>query len=259
MAVKRLTPDALAKAPAAVILDFDDTLYAYAPAHEAASEIVEEKAVQLLGVEEKAFREAVARGRAAVKSQLGDTASSHNRLLYYHRAVELLGMKSRPLTSLDLEQTYWRAFLAHARLFAEVDDFVRDLRSAGIATAVLTDLTAQIQFRKLVYFGLEGAFDFVVTSEEAGADKPAFAPFRLVIDKLGVSPAEVWMIGDDSVKDIQGARGFGITALQMRRPEVSIGAGEAAPEATFDNFGDLRRLLRELVTDHEAPSSTRHV
>ena len=249
MAIRRRSGQALDTAPRAVIFDLDDTLYAYAPAHEAATAIVEAKAVQLLGVERVAFAEAVARGRAATKTQLGETASSHSRLLYFHRAIELLGMKSRPLTSLDLEQTYWRAFLAHARLFPEVDDFVRDLRGAGVATAVLTDLTAQIQFRKLVYFGLEGAFDFVVTSEEAGADKPAFAPFRLMLDTLAVAPAETWIIGDSPMADIQGARSFAITTLQMRRPGATIGEGELAPDATFDEFADLRQLLRELIGD----------
>ena len=72
---------------------------------------------------------------------------------------------------LDLEQTYWRTFLINCKLFSGVLDFVQLLKSKGIATANITDLTAQIQFRKLVYFGLDEYFDYVVTSEEAGKDK----------------------------------------------------------------------------------------
>ena len=233
----------------AVIFDLDDTLYAYAPAHEAATVIVEAKAVGLLGVEREAFAEALGRGRDPTKDLLGQTASAHSRLLYFHRAIELLGMKSRPLTSLDLEQTYWRALLANARLFPDVEDFIRDLRGAGVATAVLTDLTAQIQFRKLVYFGLEGAFDYVVTSEEAGADKPDAAPFLLVLEKLAVAPDAVWLIGDNPASDIEGARRLGIPALQHLPAGTRIGEDDRAPDGTFESFGELRRLLGELVKE----------
>ncbi len=166
-----------------------------------------------------------------------------------HWAIELLGMKSRPLTSLDLEQTYWRALLANARLFPDVEDFIRDLHGAGIATAVLTDLTAQIQFRKLVYFGLEGAFDYVVTSEEAGADKPDAAAFHLVLEKLAVAPDAVWLIGDNPASDIEGARRLGIPALQRLPTGTRIGEDDRAPDGTFESFGELRRLLGELVEE----------
>ena len=33
----------------------------------------------------------------------------------------------------------------------------------SIPMVIVTDLTAQVQFRKIVYFGLDHRFDFVVT------------------------------------------------------------------------------------------------
>ena len=57
-------------------------------------------------------------------------------------------------------------------------------------------MTAQIQFRKLVYFGLDEFFDYVVTSEEAGADKPDKMPFKVALEKLQLEPENIWMIGD---------------------------------------------------------------
>jgi len=81
-------------------------------------------------------------------------------------------MGTRIFLALDLEQTYWREFLVNTRLFPGVREFLQQLKSIGIKTANITDLTAQIQFRKMVYFGLDEYFDYVVTSEEAGCDKP---------------------------------------------------------------------------------------
>ena len=62
-------------------------------------------------------------------------------------------------------------------MFPKVHNFISAARNKGILTAVITDLTSQIQFRKLIYFGLDDEFDFVVTSEEVGKDKPAKAAF----------------------------------------------------------------------------------
>ena len=71
-----------------------------------------------------------------------------------------LWLRSQVLLALDLEQTYWRTFLANAVLFENAKDLLDDLR-LGIPTAIVTDLTAQIQFRKVIYFGLDKYFDFI--------------------------------------------------------------------------------------------------
>ncbi len=245
MALEIRRDGALGELPRAVVFDTDNTLYPYEPAHRAALQAAEDKACTLLGVEATRFREAFAEARQAVKRQLGETASSHSRLLYYQRAIELLGMKSQLVMTLDLEQTYWRTFLAASALFPEVEDFLLDLRSAGIATAIITDLTSQIQFRKIIYFGLDNCFDFVVTSEEAGVDKPAFAPFRLALEKLQMAPAETWMIGDDADADIAGGRAIGMVTLQKRHDGVTVAAGQDGADAVFDDFADLRHWLRQ--------------
>lgn len=255
MALEIRRDGALDGPPRAVVFDTDNTLYPYEPAHRAALEAAEEKACKLLGVEAARFREAFGQARQAVKRQLGETASSHSRLLYYQRAVELLGMKSQLLLTLDLEQTYWRTFLAASTLFPEVKEFILDLRSAGIATAIITDLTSQIQFRKIIYFGLDSHFDFVVTSEEAGVDKPAFAPFRLALEKLQVAPAETWMIGDDADADVAGGRAIGMVTLQKRHDGVAVAAGQDSADAVFDEFADLRHWLSRHADLIRAPET----
>ena len=70
-------------------------------------------------------------------------------LLYFQRTLENFGMGTQILLTLDLEQTYWSAFLANAGLFPGVKDFILQLKSDGVVTANITDLTSQIQFRKL--------------------------------------------------------------------------------------------------------------
>lgn len=230
--------------PDAVLFDTDNTLYPYDPAHQAAMRAVRVKASRLFGIEQEKFDQAFDAARKSTKERLRHTASSHSRLLYFQQMLEIIGLGSQVLLALDLEQTYWRTFLSNARLFDGVKDLLDDLRIAGIPTAIVTDLTAQIQFRKIVYFGLDHYFDYIVTSEEAGFDKPHAAPFEIAVAKMKPSGSCIWMIGDNPKNDIGGAKkAIAAVTLQKVHDGVEVGEGENQPDATFRNYESLRVLL----------------
>jgi putative hydrolase of the HAD superfamily len=164
--------------------------------------------------------------------------------------LEIMGLGSQVLLALDFEQTYWRTFLSNAILFDEVKELLDDLRLLGIPTVIVTDLTAQIQFRKIVYFGLDHYFDYIVTSEEAGFDKPHAAPFQIALEKIQPVGENVWMIGDNPVNDIQGGREkINAITLQKIHEGTPVGVGECTPDAAFSDFGELRRLIARLGSE----------
>lgn len=231
------------KLPSAILFDMDDTLYPYEPAHGKALELTKQKASQLLGINAQQFDEIYARAREEIKNRLGKTASSHSRLLYFQRMIEIFGMRSQPLMALDLEQVYWRSFLIHTELFPGVQECLAKLRVLGIPTAIVTDLTAQIQFRKIIYFGLEDCFDYIITSEEAGKDKPDALPFLLAIEKLKVSDSrQVWMIGEHPLSDMAGAKkALGAITLQKKHADVRV-LNEHV-DAVFENYFDLLKIF----------------
>jgi len=237
------SPSKFEIAPKAVIFDTDNTLYEYAPPHTKAMVAVENKAMKALGIEGKQFKKAFEQARDMVKARLGNTASSHSRLLYFQRALEILGLRTQLLLTLDLEQTYWRTFLSHCELFSGVRAFLSALRREGIHTAIITDLTSQVQFRKIIYFGLDDLFDFVVTSEEAGIDKPTPRSFELTLEKLGIDSKDAWMVGDNSVSDILGAQNVGMTALQKFHRGVKIDE-KITPDLIFGDFDSLHDFMR---------------
>lgn len=239
---------ALSLQPSCVLLDLDNTFYAYDPAHEAGMVAVEGLAASALNLAARDFRSAYADARTELKARLGRTAASHNRLLYFQRAIERTGFTSQPMLALQMQQAYWRAFLNTATLFGETLEFLDDLRIAGIPAVIVTDLTAEIQFRKIIHLGLDRFVDWIVTSEEVGTDKPSPRNFELALAKLGGIEGSVWMIGEEPVSDIGGARAaVNAIGIQKRHPGVKVHeTGEYAPDAVFDEFGELRRLLRDL-------------
>lgn len=245
--IKIFSKERFSRLPDAILFDTDNTLYPYDPAHAAALRAVKEKVVSTFSIKPEMFDVAFEEARLQVKTRLKHTASSHSRLLYLQRMLEIMGLGSQVLLALDFEQTYWRTFLSNARLFDDVKELLDDLRLLGIPTAIVTDLTAQIQFRKVVYFGLDHYFDYIVTSEEAGFDKPHAAPFLIALEKMQPKGDCIWMIGDNPINDIRGAREeINAITLQKIHAGVVLDTVENIPDAAFNEFGELRRLIAAL-------------
>ncbi|MCX8956439.1 HAD family hydrolase [Erwinia psidii] len=240
-------PECFTRLPDAILFDTDNTLYPYDPVHAAAQAAVRDKVVNMFSISPDEFDRAFKQARDQVKNRLKHTASSHSRLLYLQRMLEIMGLGSQVLLALDFEQTYWRTFLSNAVLFDGVKDLLDDLRLLGVPTAIVTDLTAQIQFRKVVYFGLDHYFDYIVTSEEAGFDKPHEAPFQIALEKMRPKGNCIWMIGDNPVNDILGAREK-INAVTLQKVHVGVeeGTGMNTPDATFNDFSALQKLIAKL-------------
>lgn len=240
-------PERFTRLPDAFLFDTDNTLYPYDRAHAAAQQAVREKVTKTFSISPEDFDKAFNEARTQIKTRLKDTASSHSRLLYLQRMLEIMGLGSQVLLALDFEQTYWRTFLSNSVLFDDVKELLDDIRMLGIPTAIVTDLTAQIQFRKVVYFGLDHYFDYIVTSEEAGFDKPNEAPFQIALEKMRPKGDCIWMIGDNPVNDIRGAREkISAVTLQKFHEGTSIGADLNQPDAAFEHFGQLRKLIAQL-------------
>ncbi len=251
--MKVFNPSRFEQLPSAILFDTDNTLYHYDPAHEAAMKAVRDKVTRTLLISPAQFDVAFSQAREEIKNQLKETASSHSRLLYLQRMMEILGLGSQVLRALDFEQTYWRTFLSNAVLFDEVKELLDDLRLLGIATAIVTDLTAQIQFRKIIYFDLDHYFDYIITSEESGFDKPHPASFQLAVEKINPKSDCIWMVGDSAINDIKGAReAINAVTIQKSHSGVKIGNDDNTPDCIIHEFSELRKLLQHVVRKESA-------
>lgn len=232
--------------PTLVIFDLDDTLYEYDVADAAGRRAITRFAADTLGFTSSEFESAIILARRNVKARLGQVASSHSRLLYFHEALEVLGLRTEPQLALTLEQEYWRAYLLAARLRPGAHDLLNALRYNDVTTAIVTDLTAQIQFRKLIYLDLADHIDHVVCSEETAGEKNSGQPFELLFERLDPNlRKEVWFIGDQPFDapverfvasgQIIGGRGFirGAHATKLVRPWTDFAEIEAIVEREF--------------------------
>lgn len=228
----------------AVIFDLDGTLYDYntleREAFGRAGALVRER----IGVTEEQYEEAFGRARLEVKRILGEVASSHNRMLYCQKTMEYLDIRPLYLTY-EMYETYWGTFLEQMTLFPGGRAFLDALHDKNIRVGICSDMVAQIQHRKLIALGLQDDIDCLVTSEEAGVEKPSPGIFEVCLKKLRLSPEEVCFVGDDYRRDVMGAVAAGMHAVWFC-PEGAEDAKRSEAEKICDivsDYGTLREIF----------------
>ena len=193
-----------------ILLDLDDTLYAFEPCHKAGYLACKKAAKNTYGIDSKTFDTGWKLGRNKVHADLAGQGASHSRLLYLQKLHEKIVGKTNPGFTLEMEEIYWNAYLKTMKLKPGMEALLKRVKEENISVCLVTNLTAREQMRKWLQLGLSKYVDFLATSEEAGVEKPESAIFNLAMEKLGLNNKEVIMIGDSMVKDIRGAINLGI-------------------------------------------------
>lgn len=222
-----------------ILLDIDNTLYDYKKRHEYALESV----FNSLGTEHALPKETLtklyAQARSQIHKELSGTAAAHNRMLYFQRMFELLNFNALKY-ALSAYNKYWNVFLDSLVVREGVCDFLDFVKDAKIC--LVSDLTAHIQYRKIQRLRLAGYADFLVTSEEAGREKPHPRIFKMALTKLKIPASRVCMIGDCFEKDILGAIKLKIKSFWLNTKNETK---KAHPLVTpFKNFFELIEYLK---------------
>lgn len=192
-----------------VIFDIDNTLYDYDSAHAVAFRALSAYVQRELGVSPADFFALHQSADDILRQRTGGScAAIHNRLLRYQIILELTGHPLRHAPS--MEQLYWSELLDAATPNPGAVQCLRQLKEAGIHTGIGTDMTANWQYAKLERLGLLDLVDFMVTSEEASAEKPSAAFFSLCLEKAGCRPDACAFVGDSWKKDVGGAQAAGM-------------------------------------------------
>ena len=118
---------------------------------------------------------------------------------------------------LDLDRREFAAALAYEyEVLPGVEEALRSLASHGLALAVVAnwDFGLHEQLRR---HGLAAHFASVVVAAEVGVAKPDPAPFRVALDRLGVTAARALHVGD-SAADEEGALAAGLAFAHAPLP-----------------------------------------
>ena len=198
-----------------ILLDIDNTLYEYDKTHSKALNELILYCSDKFNFSKKNILDAYNKARKKVHIELSETASSHNRLLYIQKMLEILNVSSTK-HSLEIYEIYWNTFLENIEVYDSVYEFLEMYKNK---VCLVTDLTAHIQHRKIKKLKLDDYADFTITSEEAGKEKPHPYMFMMALEKLNLKAEDVCMVGDSFKKDIFGASNLGIKSIWLNKEQ----------------------------------------
>ena len=197
-----------------LFLDLDDTIANSSASYEFGKKAAFKYLKTLVpDLTEKRFFTLYNQARKLTHQQLKHTAASHNRLLYFQKIFEALKLSANPRQLDEIEDLFWQEANKKLKLYPDVKATLIKIKKLGLKICLVSDLTAETQMEKLRKLRLNNLIDFIVTSEETGADKPDPKNFQLALKKSGARPNEAIMLGDDYVKDILGAKKLTIETI----------------------------------------------
>ncbi|CAJ0589355.1 unnamed protein product [Cylicocyclus nassatus] len=105
------------------------------------------------------------------------------------------------------------------KILPEMASLLRDLRSVGIKTALLTNnfYADRARLSPTIPRGIEKYFDVVVESCRTGMRKPEYAVYNHVCNLLKVKPEECVLL-DDLGANVKAARAIGIFTIKVTSP-----------------------------------------
>jgi putative hydrolase of the HAD superfamily len=237
-----------------ILLDLDNTVYDYSAAHDPALAAALDWLSQKLGQSAEETEKAYAASRRHVNKCLHGLAACHSRILYFQGVCEAFGQWPCEI-AMQAEDLYWATFLPKMQVRQDCIAFLNAMQPRPMA--IVTDLTARIQFEKVTRLGLKSHVKAIVTSEEVGHEKPHPDIFAMAAQKLALKPQQLCMIGDSWERDIEGALSMGIQCFWFCEgqdetlPPVasqSSQVGQSSQSGTvsvakFTQFSDLIKMV----------------
>ncbi len=145
---------------------------------------------------------------------------------WWRELVDLTINQVAPDTSALDRDAFFEAAYSHFaeagvwELYPEVVEVLEALRPR-FELAVVSNFDGRLRMI-LHHLGVSGFFSHVFVSSEIGADKPDPLIYQRALKLSGLRPDETLHVGDDPIRDWQGAEMAGIPVFRLERPKNSL-------------------------------------
>jgi putative hydrolase of the HAD superfamily len=138
------------------------------------------------------------------------------RTIRFERAMADVALDGVPV--LAFADRFLEVCPAQPHLLPDAKD-VLDYCKSRYALHIITNGFVEVQGIKMRAAGIDGYFEHIIFSEDAGVRKPHRGIFELAVHKAGAQIEQSLMIGDDWEADILGARDFGMDQVFLTSTE----------------------------------------
>ncbi len=130
-------------------------------------------------------------------------------------ALETLGIEAPGIGTPALRDRLMKLYLT-LDAFPEVPDVLRQLRTAGLKTAILSNGSPRMLQAAIEGAGLADLLDAVLSVEEVRVYKPHPKVYQLAVDRLGIEPAAI-SFQSSNAWDAYAASAFGMRVVWCNR------------------------------------------
>lgn len=227
----------------AVLFDLDNTLFHWDPCDERGRKAAYAVLGQHAEISFEQFMVLHDTARDFLKKQLHGQASNHNRVLFFKYIVDQLKNEPHPQLILGMHERYWDAFFTGIHPHPDALEVLNTLKQKYRVALVSNHVTLP-QLEKVDRLGITPFFDAIITSEEAGVEKPNAKIYELALSQVEASADEAVMIGDNPRGDIEGAHLAGLRTIFMQEfvPEDPV---PASADAVAKQLADILRIIEE--------------
>ena len=113
------------------------------------------------------------------------------------------------------EQKYWESIDKKLVFFPHAIQALDTLRRMGLKIAMLTDSDGkkEIKMERIKRLDLGKYFDYIITSDDVGKNKPAALNWEYLLKISGLKAKECIMVGDHPEVDLINAKKMGFTTV----------------------------------------------
>ena len=111
---------------------------------------------------------------------------------------------------------------------------------------IVSDAQQDHAYPELRMLGIHGFFRSIIVSAEFGYRKPDVRLFNECLRRLGVKPSEALYIGNDTTRDVKGAKDSGMKSVLLMTEYGNKDVTIAKPDFVINRVDELFRILEEL-------------
>lgn len=181
------------------ILDIDNTIFSYDHANNLALELL------FLHMESKYFiqKETLNVTYKKIQSEFKKSCNNalrHNKFLYIKKLLEIHNLPLVDTSS--MVKFYNQAFTENMQMYDNFENFINLLIKNGTKICALSNNICSDQLDRLQKLNILDKFNFVITSDEIGEEKPNLCSILYCLHKLQLDASSVCLIGDNIQTDI---------------------------------------------------------
>lgn len=175
---------------------------------------------------------------------------SFSRRLWVEKTLELLDVNSNVKKRIDaanIEKVYWDYLIPRMKLFSNTLNVLESLKTSGkykIACLTDSDGEKEIKIRRLKHLGIEKYFDYIITTDDTGKNKPSIENWEYLLKLSGLKGSECMMVGDHPEVDLVNAKKLGFITVWTKE-HIPVDVNMKYVDYEIKDIGEVLDIVKK--------------